>query len=97
MNSAKLRSGTSATGCLLSAIGYWLSAVPASAHPGHSLGDSTPGHLLTSPYHLAVLALGGVALWLAGRFVQHQLPRRLLQGTGVAALLTAIVIWGVRT
>jgi hypothetical protein len=66
------------------------------AHPGHNLRDASPQHLLTSPDHLAVLALGGVALWLAGRFVQRQLPRRLLQGAGLAAILGAAVIWGVR-
>lgn len=72
-------------------------AITGQAHPGHDLRDATPGHLLTSPDHLAVLALGGAALWLIGRFVQRQLPRRLLQGVGVAAILTAAVIWGVRT
>jgi hypothetical protein len=69
----------------------------AQAHPGHSLHDATVSHVLTSPYHLAVLALGGVALWFAGRFVQRQLPRLLLQGAGVVAILSAAVIWGVRT
>jgi len=90
MNIAKLRSTTLAIACLLSAIS-------TSAHPGHDLRDATPQHLLTSADHLAALALGGVALWFAGRFVQRQLPRRLLQGAGVAAVLTAAVIWGVRT
>jgi peptidoglycan/LPS O-acetylase OafA/YrhL len=90
MNSAKFRSGSLALGSLLLAIS-------AFAHPGHDLRDATPQHLLTSPDHLAVLALGGVALWFAGRFVQRQLPRRLLQGAGLAAVLTAALIWGVRT
>ena len=90
MNSAKFRSGSLALGSLLLAIS-------ASAHPGHDLRDATPQHLLTSPDHLSVLALGGVALWFAGRFVQRQLPRRLLQGAGLAAVLTAALIWGVRT
>ncbi len=72
-------------------------ALTAQAHPGHDLRDATPQHLFASPDHLAVLALGGVALWLAGRFVQRQLPRRLLQGTGLAAVLTAALVWGVRT
>ena len=71
-------------------------ALTAQAHPGHDLRDASPQHLLTSPDHLAVLALGGLALWLAGRFVQRQLPRRLLQGAGLAAILSAAVIWGVR-
>jgi len=69
----------------------------AQAHPGHDLRDATSLHLLTSPDHLAVLALGGAALWFAGRFVQRQLPRRLLQGAGLAAVLSAALIWGIRT
>ena len=71
-------------------------ALTAQAHPGHDLRDASPQHLLTSPDHLAVLALGGAALWLVGRFVPRQLPRRLLQGAGLAALLGAVVIWSVR-
>ena len=90
MNSAKLRSGSLALGSLLSAIS-------ASAHPGHDLRDATPQHLLTNPDHLAALALCGVAVWFAGRFVQRQLPRRLLQGAGLAAGLTAALLGGVRT
>ena len=97
MNSANLRSSAPALSYLPLAVGYLLPAISASAHPGHSLNEATPGHLLTSPDHLTVLALGGVALWFAGRFVQRQLPRRLLQGAGVAAILTAAAIWGVRT
>jgi hypothetical protein len=89
MNSANLRSAALAIGCLLSAIA-------ASAHPGHDLRDATPQHLLTSPDHLVVLALGGAALWLAGRFVQRQLPRCLLQGAGFAALLASAVLWSLR-
>jgi hypothetical protein len=71
-------------------------ALTSQAHPGHDLRDASPQHLLTSPDHLALLALGGVALWLAGRFVQRQLARRLLQGAGLAAVVTAAVVWGVR-
>ena len=72
-------------------------ALTAQAHPGHDLRNATPQHLLTSPDHLAVLALCGVALWFAGRLAQRQMPRRILQCTGVFAILTAAVIWGVRT
>jgi peptidoglycan/LPS O-acetylase OafA/YrhL len=89
MNSAKFRSGSLALGSLLLAFS-------ASAHPGHDLRDASTRHLFTSPDHLAMLALGGAALWLIGRFVQRQLPRRLLQGAGAAAILTAAFIWGVR-
>jgi hypothetical protein len=97
MNSAKLRSSGPALGYLPLALGYLLSVFSASAHPGHSLSGATPQHLLTSPYHLAVIAFVGIALWLAGRFVQRQLTRRLLQGAGFAAVLAAALIWGIRT
>ena len=65
----------------------------AQAHPGHSLLDTTPGHALTSPYHIVVLALSGMTLFLGARLVQRQLPRRLLQAAGVIALVSAVAIW----
>jgi hypothetical protein len=68
----------------------------AQAHPGHGLHDASPTHLLTSPDHLAVLALGGAAAWFGARWVGRRLPRRLLQILGVAALTTAAVLWGIR-
>ena len=70
-------------------------ALSAQAHPGHSLGDHGALHAVTSPYHLAILAASGAALWFAGRLVQRALPRRALQFTGGAALVTAAVLWGV--
>ena len=65
----------------------------AHAHPGHSMLETSPAHVLTSPYHIAVLALGGLALFCSARLVQRQLPRRLLQATGVVALIAAAVSW----
>jgi hypothetical protein len=89
MNPAKFRSTLG--------IGYFLSAIPLLAHPGHDLREATFRHLFTSPDHLAVLVVGGAALWLVGRFAQRQLPRRLLQGAGLAVVVTAIILWGIRT
>jgi uncharacterized membrane protein YfcA len=74
-----------------------LTPAPASAHPGHSLGDANAQHLLTSPDHLAVLALGGLGLWFAARLVQRRVPRQLLQGFGLLALLAAVVLRGIRS
>jgi hypothetical protein len=80
------------------AIAYWLSAIlSASAHPGHSLRDATASHLLTSPYHLAVLAGIGLGMLLLGRFVQRTLPRRVLHCGGFAALACAALLWGLRS
>ncbi len=68
----------------------------AQAHPGHALHDASPTHLLTSPDHLAVLALGGAAVWFGARWVERRLPRRSLQVLGIVAVTTAAVLWGIR-
>lgn len=68
-------------------------ALQANAHPGHGVLESSPTHILTSPYHIAVLALSGLTLFFGARLVQRQLPRRVLQLTGVLALIAAIAIW----
>ena len=68
----------------------------AAAHPGHSLGEHGPLHVITSPYHLAMLAFAGGAFLIASRFVHHRLPRWLLQGAGLAAFLAGAIIWGIR-
>lgn len=68
----------------------------ATAHPGHSLGEHGPLHVVTSPYHLAVLALAGSAFLVASRFVHRRLPRYLLQGAGFTAFLVLAIICGIR-
>jgi hypothetical protein len=71
-----------------------LSSSLARAHSGHPITDAEVSHLLTSPYHLATLALGGAALWGVARFVERQLPRRSLQGLGALAILASVALWG---
>lgn len=66
------------------------------AHPGHRLGEHGASHIVTSPYHLAMLGLTGVALYVVSRFVQRRLPRRLLQGAALAALVLTAALWGMR-
>lgn len=68
----------------------------AQAHPGHDWAEADTRHLLTSPDHLAVLALSGVVLCFGARFVHARLPRRLLQAAGLAAVAVAAVVWGLR-
>ena len=70
-----------------------IGALQANAHPGHGILETSPTHILTSPYHIVVLALSGLALFFGARLVQRQLPRRVLQVTGVIALIAAIAIW----
>lgn len=71
-------------------------AFSAQAHPGHDWTDGNARHLVTSPDHLAALALAGAALWFGARFVQARRPRRLLQGAGLAAVVVATAVWGLR-
>jgi len=73
-----------------------LFALPAFAHPGHSLKDATAAHLVTSPYHLAILLLIGVGFFVGARFVHARLPRQVMNLTGIAFLLGAVVLWGLR-
>ena len=60
------------------------------------LTEADTRHLLTSPDHLAVLALSGVALCFGARFVHARRPRRLLQGAGLAAVAVAAVVCRLR-
>jgi hypothetical protein len=66
------------------------------AHPGHALGDQGVLHAITSPYHLAALALLGAGLWFAARFFDKKVPRRTLRTLGVFAILAAAALWGLR-
>jgi len=74
-----------------------LAAVSVPAHPGHGLAEANATHLVTSPYHLSVMAACtaalGLLLTIAARLVQTPRTRRLLQiGAGSAAVL-AVTLW----
>ncbi len=71
-------------------------ALSVHAHPGHDWNDADARHLLTSTDHLAVLALAGIALCFGAHYVHDRLPRRLLQSAGIAAIVLAGVVWGIR-
>ncbi len=64
----------------------------AQAHPGHSLSESNASHVLTSPYHLAVLAAGGALMLASAQLVRQHASRRLLRLGGTVALLGAVVL-----
>ena len=69
---------------------------PAKAHPGHGLGEQAAAHIITSPYHLATFAAVGAAWYFGARFVQPQIPRRILQSVGIVTVLTAVAMIGSR-
>jgi hypothetical protein len=63
------------------------------AHPGHDLMEQGPIHVVTSPYHLASLAIFGLLICWAGRFVKQRLPQRVIQIAGATAVLGAAILW----
>jgi len=81
---------------LVLGFGIGFGVAPAGAHPGHGLDGAGVTHLLTSPYHLSVFALGGAALWFSARFIRNKLSRRVLQFLGLAALVASALLWSVR-
>jgi hypothetical protein len=93
----KLRFATLTRSTLATAAALALGAASAHAHPGHGVHGGSLGHILSSPYHLAVLAFIGAVLLLAARFVHRRWPRRVIQGTAIAALATTIVLCGLHS
>ena len=81
---------------LLTAAATFMLALPALAHPGHSLTDAGAAHLLTSPFHMVTLAVMGAVTYAGARLVQRRLPRQAMQVAGVAMLFSAAVLWGMR-
>ena len=69
-------------------------ATTGRAHPGHALSDASTQHVLTSPYHLTILAVSGLALWTVGYFIHRRTARRVLQLGGAFAVLSAAGLWG---
>jgi hypothetical protein len=62
------------------------------AHPGHGLLEHGPLHPMTSPFHLAVLALVGGTLLAGAHLIQQRFSRRILQGIGGLALMATMVL-----
>jgi hypothetical protein len=75
----------------LVALILMLIAQKTYAHPGHSLPDHGLLHVVSSPFHLLVLAGAATALWAAAHFVQGP-RRRLLQGTASAVTLVTVFL-----
>ena len=71
---------------MMSVLSLW-------AHPGHELGAYGTKHVMTSPYHLGVLAVSGLILFWAARFIQYRVSRRCAQMAGLVAVVTAGVLW----
>lgn len=80
----------------LAGAAFAAATVSARAHPGHGLLEEGPLHTVTSPYHLAILALFGVALFAGAHLTRQVMPRRAMQSLGVIALVASAVLWGLR-
>jgi hypothetical protein len=65
--------------------------VVLQAHPGHGFEEHGAIHWLTSPDHLACLALAGVGLWALGFALKNK--RRLCRCTGTGFILGAALLY----
>ena len=68
----------------------------AQAHPGHSFSEANVSHVLSSPYHLAVLAAGGALMLMAAQLARQPVSQRLMRSGGTVALIGAVVLWSLR-
>ena len=61
----------------------------ANAHPGHRLLDHGAAHVITSPYHLVILAAMGVAMIAVAQIVRSRSAQQCLRIAGVGAVIAA--------
>jgi hypothetical protein len=61
----------------------------ANAHPGHPMLDHGTAHVVTSPYHLLILATIGIALLAGAQIVQSRWAQRCLRVAGFGAVIVA--------
>ena len=64
------------------------------AHPGHSLFQQGAGHLVTSPFHVACLAVCGGGLFALARLLRNSIARRTVKVLGVAMVAAAFALAG---
>ncbi|HMJ92446.1 MAG TPA: hypothetical protein VK530_21665 [Candidatus Acidoferrum sp.] len=62
------------------------------AHPGHDMFDQGVAHMVASPFHLALLAVSGIALAALATFVRTPRARASLRfGALTCIVLTALL------
>ena len=64
----------------------------ANAHPGHGLLDHGAAHVVTSPYHLVILATMGVAMITIAQIVRSRSAQQWMRIAGVGAVIAAGVL-----
>ena len=64
-------------------------AQSANAHPGHGLLEHGAAHMITSPYHLMILATMGVAMIAIAQIVRSRSAQRYMRIAGVGAVIAA--------
>ena len=73
-----------------------LLGIPAIAHPGHDALSHGMEHLLTSPYHLMILAGIGCGLVVSALCVHSWRGRLTLRITGAGMIAGTALVWVLR-
>jgi hypothetical protein len=74
----------------------FLATLSLQAHPGHDLMEHGPAHVVTSPFHLLIIAMVSALCLTCATFVMNPRAKRVLSSTGAVALLVAAVTWFLR-
>lgn len=77
----------------LAILSHGVLATTMQAHPGHHPLDHGPLHLVVSPDHLAMFALGAVLFFTAALVVGRRVARRVLVAAGAATLALWMLLW----
>jgi peptidoglycan/LPS O-acetylase OafA/YrhL len=80
----------------VAALGSLALALPAAAHPGHSVSSASTAHLLTSPDHIVAPLAAGMAFILVSLFIAERIPRRSLQTLGAVAAVGGALLLTLR-
>ena len=75
---------------------FALATLSLRAHPGHDLMEHGPAHVVTSPFHLLIVAMVSALCFTCAAFVMNPRVKRFLSSTGTVALLVTAVMWFLR-
>jgi hypothetical protein len=81
---------------VLTLLALLFAAAPVWAHPGHDWLEHGASHLVTSPFHLLVLAGAGLGLGVAAKFVRSASARAYLYLGATVCLMAAAALTLIR-
>jgi H+/gluconate symporter-like permease len=76
--------------------GVIVTLAPARAHPGHDLMEHGGAHVVSSVYHLFVVAAVAALCFGISALATNQVLKRTMNRFGLAGLVSFAVLWMIR-